>query len=78
MNSRISNLELQQSNSAAVRAIAESYTIYRYCSLAPELTGPDSITITNGLYYEWSEEDRGVHAAFDRDSGRAYYFAHYH
>ena len=28
------------------------------------------------IYFSWSEEDRGQHAAYDRKDGRAYYFAH--
>lgn len=41
-------------------------------------TGPDEITINDGLIYTWSNEDRGVQAAFDRTTNRAYYFAHFH
>lgn len=32
--------------------------------------------ITNGLFYAWNEEDRGVYVAYDRDKGRAYYMSH--
>lgn len=28
------------------------------------------------IYFSWSEEDRGQHAAYDRTAGRGYYFAH--
>lgn len=62
----------------AIEPIATPFSIPRYHSLASELKGPNSITITDGLYYAWSKEDRGVNAAFDRTTGRAYYFAHYH
>ncbi|MEZ6089903.1 MAG: hypothetical protein R3C05_18120 [Pirellulaceae bacterium] len=62
----------------AIQPITAPYSIPRYSSLMATLTGPDSITIANGLYYAWSKEDRGVHAAFDRSTNRAYYFAHFH
>jgi hypothetical protein len=61
-----------------VRPIAKPYTIIRYNALTQKLSGPDLITISNGLYYEWTKEDRGVYAAFDRTTGRAYYHAHFH
>jgi hypothetical protein len=50
----------------------------RYYVYSTELKGPDRITINSGLSYSWSKEDRGVHAAFDRTTGRAYYQAHFH
>jgi hypothetical protein len=34
------------------------------------------ITINNGYLYEWTEEDRGEHLAYDKDTGRAYYRSH--
>lgn len=34
------------------------------------------VTINRGLFYHWTEEDSGVHAAFDRDTGRAYFYNH--
>lgn len=61
-----------------VREIESPFTIRRYYGYSSTLQGPDRITITNGQYYTWSKEDRGVHAAFDRDTGRAYYHAHFH
>lgn len=69
-----------ESNSANIQlqTITIPYSVRRYTSLAPHLNGSDSITIANGLYYEWSKEDRGVYAAFDRTTGRAYYFAQFH
>lgn len=42
------------------------------------LGGPSFITIANGWHYRWTEEDRGVYAAFDRDTNRAYYYRHLH
>lgn len=73
----IGSLESDSAN-IQVQMITIPYSIRRYTSLAPHLNGSDSITIANGLYYEWSKEDRGVYAAFDRTTGRAYYFAHFH
>jgi hypothetical protein len=35
-----------------------------------------SIEIADGVLYEWTEEDRGQHLAYDRKTGRAYYYAH--
>lgn len=69
-----------ESNAASVPVapITTPYTIRRYNALTRDLTGPEEITITQGLYYDWSKEDRGVHAAYDRTTGRAYYFAHFH
>lgn len=61
-----------------LQSITSSFTIQRYGMLAPELGGPEYGIIADGLYYEWSVEDRGVYAAFDRTANRAYYFAHFH
>jgi hypothetical protein len=58
--------------------IVEPYTICRYDRPNADPGEPDVITVTQGLYYEWSKEDRGVHAAFDRTTSRAYYHVHYH
>lgn len=77
VESRIGSLESEAAN-ISIKPIAVPYSIQRYNSLTADLTGPDSITIANGLYYEWSKEDRGVYAAFDRTANRAYYFAHSH
>ncbi len=77
VESGIGSLESEAAN-ISIKPIAVPYSIQRYNSLTADLTGPDSITIANGLYYEWSKEDRGVYAAFDRTANRAYYFAHSH
>ncbi len=75
VESGIGSLESDAAN-VPVQPIIGTYTIDRYYALTADLTGPDSIAITNGLYYSWSKEDRGVYAAFDRTTGRAYYYAH--
>ncbi|MCA9261196.1 MAG: hypothetical protein KDA61_18400 [Planctomycetales bacterium] len=62
----------------ALRPINGSYGIARYHRLNQKLDGPKSVEILDGLFYEWTKEDRGVYAAYDRKSGRAYYFAHFH
>jgi hypothetical protein len=69
-----------ESNAAGVplKPIAEPFTITRYYALTKGREGPDSATIKDGLSYSWTKEDRGVYAAFDRATGRAYYFAHFH
>ena len=61
-----------------LREITTPQKIHRYHLLVPGRTGADSITVSSGLYYHWSEEDRGVTAIFDRATRRAYYFSHSH
>lgn len=77
VDSGIGSLESQSAH-VPLRSIVEPFTINRYYMLSKELTGPNTATITDGLYYRWRKEDRGVEAAFDRPTGRAYYFAHFH
>jgi hypothetical protein len=69
VNSGIGSIEAQSAG-IPLREITTPIAIPRY-------SGGD-ITINAGLYYSWWKEDRGVHAAFDRTSGRAYFDAHYH
>ncbi len=68
----------QESMSAnvPVKEIVEPFTIRRYGTGQDD--SRDSITIEEGLYYRWTKEDRGVYAAYDRRSGRAYYHSHFH
>ena len=63
---------------AHCKPITAPFKITCYSALSSELSGPDSITVTNGLCYEWYKEDRGIYAAFDRSTNRAYYSAHFH
>lgn len=73
------NTEIAPRNpKVTLNSITNTFRITRYNSLSSELNGPDSITITNGLSFQWTEGDRGIHAAFDRTTNRAYYFAHFH
>jgi hypothetical protein len=37
---------------------------------------PAYATIIDGVGYTWSFEDQGITYAYDRDTGRAYYYAH--
>lgn len=69
-----------ESNAANVslEPIGVPYSIRRFYSLMANSTGSDSVTIADGLYYDWSQEDRGVYAAYDRTTSRAYYYAHFH
>ena len=61
-----------------IREISSSHTITRYYAYASQLNGPTEIAVNSGLFYSWSREDRGVHAVYDRATGRGYYHAHYH
>jgi hypothetical protein len=67
-----------------VEEIDEPYTVPRYllgvsqeAGKAAENHYTDRATVTDGLQYDWSIEDRGVHAAFDRKTGRAYLYIHF-
>lgn len=77
LESGIGSFEAQAAGET-IQSIAGSYTAPRFYKLAPELEGPESVTITDGLRYAWTKEDRGVYAYYDRTTRRAYYFAHYH
>jgi hypothetical protein len=77
VDSGIGSIE-SQSAGIPVREIFSPITMRRYYAYWPERNGPDRITIKSGLHYSWSKEDRGVHAAYDRTTGRAYYYAHFH
>lgn len=67
-----------QSDNIPLREITTPFTIIRCYFYSSELNGPDDITVSHGIYYSWSKEDRGVHAVYDRMTNRAYYHAHYH
>jgi hypothetical protein len=77
VNAGIGSIESESAN-IPVREITSPFIINCYHALSPELNGPKEIAIANGLYYSWFKEDRGVYAAYDRDIGRAYYFAQFH
>jgi hypothetical protein len=77
VRSGIGSIESDAAN-VPLRPITTPYEIRRFYALSSGLAGPDSTTIANGLYYHWSKEDRGVYAAFDRTTNRAYYFAHFY
>ncbi len=77
VESGVGSLESQTAG-VSVQRITRPYTILRYTALMPESKAPHTITLSNGLYYDWSKADRGVHAAFDRTTGRAYYYFHAH
>lgn len=74
--SDIGSLESHSAN-VPIKPITGSHEIERYTQLSSELTGASNATITNGLYYLWTKEDRAIHAAFDRSTGRAYYHARF-
>jgi hypothetical protein len=73
--SGIGSLESESYN-VPLKPIVAPYTIRRCYSLSRDFNGPESVTIASGLYYHWSQEDRGVYAAYDRTTGRAYYYFH--
>ena len=73
---RIGSRESKAAN-FALKRIKAPYTIRRYGCLSWKLRDPHSITITKGLFCEWSKEGRSVCAAFDRTTHRAYYFAQF-
>jgi hypothetical protein len=75
VNSRIEQLK-SDAHSVSLKPITEPCTIRRYCALSRDLTGPDSVTVTDGLCWPWPGGGSSVRAAFDRTTNRAYCFAH--
>ena len=73
----IGSTESQAAN-VALKPVNGRYAILRYPSLTEQAPDYVEAVITDGLYYEWRKEDRGVYAAFDRRTNRAYYHAHFH
>jgi len=70
--SRSANVPLKRlDGSSAVR-------ITRCYNLSSQMPGPDYAEITHGYDYSWSEQDRGIHYAYDLETHRAYYYAHSH
>ncbi len=56
----------------------DPFDIWTY-KARPPLTDPvGTITISNGLKFDWWEEDRGVHIAWDRATQRVYFNCHSH
>ena len=55
---------------------AAPFRIRRYPAYGPDADERSTVMIPNGLLYQWTEEDRGSHYAYDRDSGRAYCWSH--
>jgi hypothetical protein len=59
-------------------AKAEPLEIYTYKVRVP-LTDPGGmVTVTDGLAFSWYEEDRGVHAVWERPTKRVYFNTHSH
>ena len=52
------------------------YTIYRYGPYSPGADPSLEVEIYNGHLFTWSEEDRGLYIAYDKDTGRAFYRSH--
>ncbi len=75
VDSGIGSIE-SMSAEVPLREITSPFRITRYYAYASELKGSYDIVINSGLYYVWSQEDRGVYAAYDRTAGRAYYHVH--
>lgn len=77
VDSGIGSIE-SSSSGRRVQPITSTYSITRYTHFMPHGRINASADIDNGLYYDWSHEDRGVYAAYDRDTGRGYYYFHAH
>ena len=75
VDSGIGSIE-SNASSVELERIVTPTTINRYNLFSGALDGPDSITVTSGLEYSWSFEDRGVYAVFDDTTNRAYYYSH--
>jgi hypothetical protein len=74
----IGSIESNRS-SANLEEIVGEHRIRRYRDFLPNQSDDDrQATIIDGLQYSWHQADRGVYAAFDRRTGRAYYYAHFH
>lgn len=58
--------------------VGRGQRITRYYELSTALDGPAVFQLGPGLSFSWSFEDEGIHAAYDRDTNRAYYFVHHH
>ncbi|MBN2472971.1 MAG: hypothetical protein JXB62_00085 [Pirellulales bacterium] len=71
VDSRIGSIE-SQSAGVPLKEIVTPFIMTRYTGY------PDTITVSHGLYYSWSKEDRAVDAVFDRTTNRAYYSAQWH
>ena len=54
----------------------EPCRMYRYKWIAEPKSDDGRAAISDGLYYQWNEEDRGLYVTYDRDKQRAYYFRH--
>lgn len=68
-----------------IAEIDEPFSIHRYlqgvrqeANEEPANHGEDHATVTEGLEYVWEIEDRGVRAAFDRTTNRAYLSITFH
>ena len=73
----IGSIESEAAN-VPLKEIGESYAIPSFLYLVDGASGMEEAVITDGLFYEWMNEDRGAYAAFDRQTNRAYYHAHFH
>ena len=62
------------SSGVTLQEIESPVCIEIYKSFAQPVQPVHSVIVTNGLSYDWSEEDRGVRGVYDRDAGRGYYF----
>lgn len=70
---------------ADVEEITKPHGVVRYLQGVRQEAGKqaddpeeDAAIVTEGLKYDWSIEDRGVHAAFDRKTNRAYLYMHFY
>jgi hypothetical protein len=58
--------------------LADPIEMQTYKARVP-LTSPwGEVTVTDGLAFSWYEEDRGVHAVWERPTKRVYFYTHSH
>lgn len=55
---------------------SEPVEIHRYVSFIDNDRNDAIARVINGLGYTWTEGDRGIYVAYDRDKGRAYFMQH--
>lgn len=55
------------------------FVVYRYSQYSPDADSRGLIEVADGHLYEWydpADGDHGEHIAYDKDTGRTYYWGH--
>jgi hypothetical protein len=73
----IGSIESQAAN-IKIEEINSLVSVRRFTMLQSDATSPETATVTMGLEYSWSKEDRSVQAVFDRTQQRGYLFKNFH